>query len=60
MWKGRQVINRTDLGTAALGAVESPLSNLRAALFHLLLREVVDGGHCGGQGVPPKSTMKEA
>ena len=46
MRKGPQVINRTDLGSCALGAMENPLPNLLAACVHLLLPEVLGGGHC--------------
>ena len=54
-----QIVDRADLGSTALGAMENPLPNLLAACVHLLLQEVLGGGHCG-KGGHPKSRMKKA
>ena len=59
MRKGPQIINGADLGSTALGAMENPMSNLMAACVHLILQEVLGGGHCE-KGGPLKSRMKEA
>ena len=59
MRKGPQIIDGADLGSTALGATENPLPNLLAACVHLILQEVLGGGHCE-KGGPPKSRMKEA
>ena len=58
MRKGPQIINRADLGSTALWAMENPLSNLLACV-DLPLQEILGGTHCGIGG-PPKSRMKEA
>ena len=59
MRKGPQIVDRADLGSTALGAMEKPLPNLLAACVHLILQEVVSGGHCGKGGLPTLR-MKEA
>ena len=59
MRNGPQIIDGADLGSTALGAMENPLPNLLAACVHLILQEVLGGGHCE-KGGPPKSRMKEA